>query len=126
MAMWMDGMDHYGADFKMPQQGKYQILTLFKVGDKKHKAGFYHELETVSSSHQHSPSDQKALYTCPMPSHNYFSHALGLCPKCLEECVAVDKEKQKKLYTCPMPEDDHFSYEPGKCPKCEMNLVPNK
>ena len=44
MAMWMEGMDHYGADFKMDQKGKYQILTLFKVGEKKYKAGFYHHM----------------------------------------------------------------------------------
>ena len=45
MAMWMEGMNHYGADFKMDQKGKYQILTLFKVGDKQHKAGFYYSLK---------------------------------------------------------------------------------
>ena len=44
MAMWMKGMDHYGNDFKMDQKGKYQILTLFKVGEKKHKTGFYYDL----------------------------------------------------------------------------------
>ena len=44
MALWMKGMDHYGTDFKMNQKGKYQILTLFKVGEKKHKTGFYYEL----------------------------------------------------------------------------------
>jgi hypothetical protein len=41
-AMWMVGMNHYGADFKMDQKGKYQILTLFKVGEKKYKTGFYY------------------------------------------------------------------------------------
>jgi hypothetical protein len=126
MAMWMDGIDHYGADYKMGQQGKHQILTLFKASDKKHKAGFYYELDAVSSSHQHSASDQDALYTCPMPSDDYFSHAPGDCPKCGMKLAEVDKEKQKKLYTCPMPEDDYFSHESGKCPKCGMNLVPNK
>ena len=45
MAMWMKGMDHYGADFKMDQKGTYQILTLFKAGDKKQKAGFYYSLQ---------------------------------------------------------------------------------
>ena len=45
MAMWMEGMNHYGADFKMKQKGQYQILTLFKVGEKKHKAGFYYDLK---------------------------------------------------------------------------------
>jgi len=44
MAMWMEGMDHYGADLKMSQKGKYQILTLFKVGEKKYKTGLYYDL----------------------------------------------------------------------------------
>jgi len=44
MASWMKGMDHYGTDFKMNQKGKYQILILFKVGEKKQKTGFYYDL----------------------------------------------------------------------------------
>ncbi|MDY6862056.1 MAG: hypothetical protein SV062_03600 [Thermodesulfobacteriota bacterium] len=50
MAMWMKGMNHFGADFKMDQKGEYQVLTLFKVGDKKHKAGFYYHM---GQPHQH-------------------------------------------------------------------------
>ncbi|RLA93091.1 MAG: hypothetical protein DRG25_05175 [Deltaproteobacteria bacterium] len=29
-ALWMEGMNHYGADFKMDQKGKYQILPSLK------------------------------------------------------------------------------------------------
>ena len=39
----MGQMGQYGADFKMIHKGKYQIMTLFKVGGKMHKGGFWHE-----------------------------------------------------------------------------------
>ena len=39
----MGQMGQYGADFKMIHKGKHQIMALFKVGDKKHKGGYWHE-----------------------------------------------------------------------------------
>jgi hypothetical protein len=126
MGMWMEGMDHYGADFRMDQKGRYQILTLFKVGDKKHKAGFYYEASSESSAAKASKETGKGLYACPMPSDDYFSRMPGKCPKCGMNLEKVDEGTAKNLYTCPMPEDDYFSHNPGKCPKCGMNLVPKK
>ena len=73
-----------------------------------------------------SVAPQEKLYTCPMPSHNYFSHNPGECPTCGMELEEVTKEKEGTLYRCPMPEDDYFSHQEGTCPKCGMKLVPNK
>lgn len=41
--MLMSMMGHFGTEFDMKQKGKYQIMTLFKVGGKKHKGGFLYE-----------------------------------------------------------------------------------
>ena len=38
-------MGNYGANFNMPAKGKYQIMTLFKIGGKKHKGGYWHEMK---------------------------------------------------------------------------------
>lgn len=126
MAMWMEGMGHYGTDFKMNQKGKYQILTLFKVGDKKHKAGFYYEASSESAEAEAIKETGKDLHTCPMPSDDYFSRMPGKCPKCGMNLEKVKEGNEKNLYTCPMPEDDYFSHNPGKCPKCGMKLEPKK
>lgn len=126
MGTWMEGMDHYGADFRMDQEGKYQILTLFKVGDKKHKAGFYYEASSKSAEAKASKAVEKDLYRCPMSSDNYFARMPGKCPKCGMNLEKVKEGTAKNLYTCPMPEDDVFSHNPGKCPKCGMTLKPKK
>jgi len=126
MAMWVEGMDHYGTDFKMDQEGEYQILTLFKVGEEKHKAGFYYEASSDSAEAEAIKETGNDLYTCPMPSDDYFSHMPGNCPKCGMKLEKVKPEDERNLYTCPMPEDDYFSHNPGKCPKCGMKLVPKQ
>ncbi len=38
-------MKSYGAYFKLPEKGKYQILTSFKVGDKTRNAGIYYDVK---------------------------------------------------------------------------------
>lgn len=38
-------MGSFGAEFVMRQKGKYQVMTLFKTGDTKHKGGFWHEMK---------------------------------------------------------------------------------
>jgi hypothetical protein len=38
-------MNQYAGDFTLSEKGKYQILILFKSGDKKHPAGFYYVLK---------------------------------------------------------------------------------
>ena len=38
-------MGSFGSEFKMTEKGKYQIMTLFKIKDKKHKGGFWHEMK---------------------------------------------------------------------------------
>ncbi len=43
MLMWMASMKHYGACFDLSEKGKYQVLVLFKIDDKKRKAGFQYE-----------------------------------------------------------------------------------
>jgi hypothetical protein len=126
MGTWMEGMDHYGADFRMDQQGKYQILTLFKVGDKKHKAGFYYKASSESDEAKASKETGKDLYRCPMPSDDYFSRMPGKCPKCGMNLEKVNERTGKNLYTCPMPEDNYYSHNPGECPKCGMELVPKE
>jgi len=41
----MGQLGQYGADFKMIHKGKYQIITLFKIGGKKHKGGYRYEMK---------------------------------------------------------------------------------
>ncbi len=36
-------MGNFGAEFDMSHMGRYQVMTLFKVKEKKHKGGFWHE-----------------------------------------------------------------------------------
>jgi len=38
-------MGSFGSEFDMTEKGKYQIMTLFKIKDKKHKGGFRHEMK---------------------------------------------------------------------------------
>ncbi len=115
-------------------------LTAHGAGcDQEGRAGMSHENkgvdEAVEHQHEMKPETsgdgeaakyQEKLYSCPMPSDNFFSRTPGDCPKCGMKLVEVGAEKQKELYTCPMPEENYFSREPGACPKCGMDLVPNK
>jgi hypothetical protein len=38
-------MKSYDAYFNLPGKGKYQVITLFKIGDKKRTAGIYYEIK---------------------------------------------------------------------------------
>ena len=38
-------MKSYDTYFNLPEKGKYQVITLFKIGDKKRTAGIYYELK---------------------------------------------------------------------------------
>ena len=38
-------MKSYDAYFNLPEKGKYQVMILFKVGDKKSTAGIHHEVK---------------------------------------------------------------------------------
>lgn len=38
-----DQMSQYVGRFNMAQQGKYQVMTLFKIEGRKHKGGYWHE-----------------------------------------------------------------------------------
>lgn len=38
-------MGSFGSEFNMIEKGKYQIMTLFKIKDEKHKGGFWHEMK---------------------------------------------------------------------------------
>ena len=38
-------MGSFGSEFDMTEKGEYQIMTLFKIKDKKHKGGFKHEMK---------------------------------------------------------------------------------
>ncbi len=38
-------MKYYNAYFNLSQKGKYQVLIVFKVGDKKSNAGMYYEVK---------------------------------------------------------------------------------
>jgi hypothetical protein len=38
-------MGSFGSEFDMTEKGKYQIMTLFKIKDEKHKGGFRHEMK---------------------------------------------------------------------------------
>jgi len=38
-------MGSFGSEFDMTEKGEYQIMTLFKIKDKKHKGGFRHEMK---------------------------------------------------------------------------------
>jgi hypothetical protein len=40
-----DMMKSYDTYFNLPEKGKYQVITLFKIGDKKRTAGIYYELK---------------------------------------------------------------------------------
>jgi len=42
--MYEDMMKDYTAYFNLPEKGKYQIMILFKVGEKKRTAGVYWDL----------------------------------------------------------------------------------
>lgn len=39
------GMNQYAGDFALSEKGRYQVLILFKSGEKKHAAGFYYALK---------------------------------------------------------------------------------
>jgi hypothetical protein len=45
MLTFMPEMKHYGNDFTLSEKGKYEILTLFKIGEQKRKGGFYYEVK---------------------------------------------------------------------------------
>jgi hypothetical protein len=38
-------MKYYSAYFNLSQKGKYQVLIVFKIGDKKSNAGIYYEVK---------------------------------------------------------------------------------
>jgi hypothetical protein len=38
-------MKYYNAYFNLSQKGKYQVLIVFKIGDKKNTAGIYYEVK---------------------------------------------------------------------------------
>lgn len=38
-------MKNYDAYFNLPEKGKYQVMILFKIGEKKGSAGIYYELK---------------------------------------------------------------------------------
>jgi len=38
-------MKYYSAYFNLPQKGKYQVLIVFKIGDKRNTAGIYYEVK---------------------------------------------------------------------------------
>ncbi|MDT8316539.1 MAG: hypothetical protein RQ824_00920 [bacterium] len=38
-------MGSFGSEFDMTEKGEYQIMTLFKINDEKHKGGFRHEMK---------------------------------------------------------------------------------
>jgi hypothetical protein len=38
-------MKSYDAYFNLPEKGKYQVMVLFKIGEKKRTAGIYYELK---------------------------------------------------------------------------------
>jgi hypothetical protein len=38
-------MKSYDAYFNLPEKGKHQVITLFKIGDKKRTAGIYYEIK---------------------------------------------------------------------------------
>jgi len=38
-------MKSYDAFFNLPEKGKYQVMVLFKIGEKKRTAGIYYELK---------------------------------------------------------------------------------
>ena len=38
-------MKSYDTYFNLPEKGKYQVITLFKIGDKKRTAGIYYEIK---------------------------------------------------------------------------------
>jgi hypothetical protein len=38
-------MKYYSAYFNLSQKGKYQVLIVFKIGDKKNSAGIYYEVK---------------------------------------------------------------------------------
>lgn len=38
-------MGSFGSEFDMTEKGEYQIMTLFKIKDVKHKGGFRHEMK---------------------------------------------------------------------------------
>ena len=45
MLTFMPEMKHYGNDFTLSEKGKYEVLTLFKIGEQKRKGGFYYEVK---------------------------------------------------------------------------------
>ncbi len=45
MLDFIQGMNQYAGDFTLSAKGRYQILILFKAGDKKQAAGFYYLLK---------------------------------------------------------------------------------
>jgi len=40
-----ESMKSYDAYFKLPEKGKYQVMVLFKIGEKKRTAGIYYDLK---------------------------------------------------------------------------------
>jgi len=38
-------MKSYDAFFNLPEKGKYQVMVLFKIGEKKRTAGIYYEIK---------------------------------------------------------------------------------
>jgi len=45
MLKYEEMMKSYDAYFNLPEKGKYQVMILFKIGEKKRTAGIYHEIK---------------------------------------------------------------------------------
>jgi len=45
MLTFMPEMKHYGNDFNLSEKGRYEIMILFKIGDKERKGGIYYDAQ---------------------------------------------------------------------------------
>jgi len=45
MLMAMPEMKHYGNDFNLSEKGRYEVMILFKIGDKERKGGIYYDVQ---------------------------------------------------------------------------------
>ena len=45
MLTYMPEMKHYGNDFTLSEKGRYEIMILFKIGDKERKGGIYYDVQ---------------------------------------------------------------------------------
>jgi len=45
MLISMPEMKHFGNDFNLSEKGRYEILILLKIGEKKRKGGVYYDIQ---------------------------------------------------------------------------------